>query len=145
MTSEVPPVEGSQSQVLVNSDLALASQIRVDRAGRIGGNTKSGERRVNGLAHGTGTEVRMPQQRTAPKGEQWFTWTVAGESYRPGSNPAWRSESYSSEIAAETAGEALEKIVRGLGKGTTGDNTIPWDLIEQDREITITIKPSEEA
>jgi hypothetical protein len=95
----------------------------------------------------TAPELRSecPQQRTAPKGEQWFTWTVAGESYRPGSNPAWRSESYSSEIAAETAGEALEKIVRGLGKGTTGDNTIPWDLIEQDREITITIKPSEEA
>jgi hypothetical protein len=75
-------------------------------------------------------------------GEQWFEWTVAGEFYREGSSDPWRGASAAGKIAAESAGEALEKIVTGLGEGTTGDNTIPWDCIEQDREITITIKPA---
>lgn len=74
-----------------------------------------------------------------------FEWSVQGESYHEGSSSPWRSEYHEGTITAESAGYALEKIVSGLGEDTTLENTIPWDLIEQDREITITIKPREEA
>jgi hypothetical protein len=73
-----------------------------------------------------------------------FAWSVAGESFHEGSSSPWKPEHHEGVFYAENAGEALERIVSGLGEGTTMDNTIPWDLIEQDREITITIRPADD-
>lgn len=84
----------------------------------------------------------MPQDRTA-LGEKWFEWTAEGEVYRHGSDP-WQFTEASGRIAAESAGAALEKIVTGQGEGTTLGNTLPWDVLDQDRKITITIQPAED-
>lgn len=69
-----------------------------------------------------------------------FAWTVEGESHHEHSSIPWRSESHDGVIAADCAGEALQRIVTG-GPGTTLDDTIPWDLIDQSRPITITLRP----
>lgn len=72
-----------------------------------------------------------------------FVWTVRGESFREGSSDPWRIEEHGGEVTAEGAGEALVAIITGFG--APGDNAISWDLIEQEREITITIHPKEDA
>lgn len=76
-------------------------------------------------------------------GLRLYKWTVTGESYHEHSSQQWQEESHEAVIAAEFAGEALEAIVTGRGTEVTLENTIPWDLISQDREIIITIRPLE--
>ncbi len=71
-----------------------------------------------------------------------YAWTVSGERYHEGSSDPWRIETADGVIEAECAGEALEKIVNGVGEPL--ENTIPWDLIDQEREITITIRPADD-
>lgn len=71
-----------------------------------------------------------------------FRWTVSGESRRLHSSPPWRPESHEGRIAAESAGAALEAII--TGRGATLTDSIPWDLIDQDRPITITIRPEQD-
>lgn len=73
-----------------------------------------------------------------------FRWAVTGESYHEGCADPWRSEHHEGEISAEHAAEALEQIIMGPESQTGRTNdTLPWDLIDGDREITITIRPSE--
>jgi len=71
-------------------------------------------------------------------GERKFAWTVEGESHHPHSSPEWKPEEASGTISAEGAGEALERIVTGVGFPL--NDTIPWDIIDQEREIIITIR-----
>ena len=102
-------------------------------------------RRRKGRQVGTGTYYELPGSDPAvrePKSdvdEHEYAWTVEGESYHPHSSQEWQPEEASGTIRAEGAGEALERIVRGVGFPL--NDTIPWDIIDQDREIIITIRP----
>jgi len=69
-----------------------------------------------------------------------FRWSIEGDTYLPHSVPEWRAESAEGSIEAEGAGEALAMMVSGLGAPL--NDTIPWDLISQDRPITIRIWPA---
>ena len=61
------------------------------------------------------------------------------ECHYPHSADPWRPESAEGTVEAEDGGEALEKIIHGLGVPL--EDSIPWDLISLDREVVITIKP----
>lgn len=88
----------------------------------------SGPRYCDGCALDAGLLVRISGRP--------FRWWVVSWSYHEGSSRPWRQESHEGSVDADSLGAALDGIVTG-----GADDSIPWDLINQDREVTISIRP----
>jgi hypothetical protein len=73
-----------------------------------------------------------------------FEWTVVGYYYKQGSSEPWRMEKQDGVIEAESSGHAIVKLATGFGLGTTLENTPDWLLVDDDRGITISLKPVED-
>jgi hypothetical protein len=69
-----------------------------------------------------------------------FQWQINSECHHPGSSPEFRPESEGGTIEAESAGDALVKIITGQGDRAMSEDVISWDAIDQARPITITIR-----
>ena len=79
-----------------------------------------------------------------------YKWTVEGESHHPHSSPEWWPESTGGTVESDCGGDALVKIIAGgASPRITGEpaapveDTIPWDIIDCDRGVVITIEPTE--
>lgn len=67
-----------------------------------------------------------------------FEWSMTADCHYPHSMPEYRRESQEGTITAEDFGDALVKIITGLGADVA--EAIEWGRVSPDRPITIEIR-----